>query len=367
MLPRVVAAQVVVARKWRRQRDSAQVARTDGANRELPPTVVGMKRTRQLSPPLVRRAELQAGVFTKRQANDAHTPDSALTHVVAEGTCHRVLPGLYSLSPTLTVRARIWTGLLLGGPDAALGGAAARFVLGHGPVPDMIDVWTGHRSRSDRGCWRFHTGSPPADPEAEVDELIPVVSGLLTTRDLTRATVSAHCERQLHGSARERILALSEFEADVGCSVLESRWHSGVSLPHGLPPLTWSGFDAQRSAIVGSHEDTGVELEIGLFNRGHPDRRSWDTWGTPWFHRRFATRIGGQPTLDVDWDDVVHQPCEVAAELWMLLLQAGFRCEPQTCGGCARTTYERSWNDVPPTTSCPACGSRLTALLTHSA
>lgn len=323
------------------------------------PTVVVMNRSRQMSPVLLSRAELQAGIFTKRQLSDAGSSDSALARAISDGICHRVEPGLFSLHPLLTGRARLWAGLLLGGPEARLDGEAARFARGGGPAPEFVDIWTGQSSRRGRGCWRFHTGQPPADPESDEDESDKAMGELLTTRTLKRALISQYAERQLGIRTRQLMLDLSEHHVDDGASVLETRWRKNVEGPHALPPLTWTGSDANGARIIGGFGDTRVRVELRPCRPHHRRKHVWERWETDCSDGPIATRLGDQITVSLNWDDVVGQPCGVAEALSRILLEAGLPHDPIPCARCPRVTHPSAWGGDCPIDTCPTCGSRL--------
>ncbi len=318
-----------------------------------------MNRSRELSPALLRRAELQSGIFTKRQLNNTQSSDSGLARAISDGRCHRVELGLFSLRPLLTARAKLWAGLLLGGPEARLGGEAARFILGIGSAPEVVDIWTGRSKRRDRSTWRFHPGYPPPDEKSDEEEPDQDMGALLATRSLTQALISEYAGRQLSIRVRQSMLDLAEHECDIGSSVLETRWSKDVEGPHGLPPLAWTGPGVNESKLLGGYGDAPVQVELRPASTQGRRGSICDTREADWSEGIGATRFGHQITVALDWDDVVKRPCEVAEGLSRFLIEAGLSHHPLPCARCPRVTHASDWGGDCPVDTCPTCGSRL--------
>lgn len=330
----------------------------------LATTVEIMNQSRELSPALLQQAELQSGIFTKSQVNHSDTREVALARAISDGRCHRVQPGLYSLRPLLTSRASLWAGLLLGGPEARLGGDAARLALGKGQPPEIVDVWTGSSSRRDRGSWKFHPGYPPPDPSDETNEPDAVVGTLLMTPNLEPALLSQQAERQLDIRTRQLILDLSRQPCDDGSSVLESVWRSHVQGPHELPPISWTHSTGSGVRILGSLDAAHVRIAL---QPCHPALRcgsTWQRWQMNVPDPPTCTRLGDQITVSLHWADVVKRPCKVAEEVSRALAEAGSPHIPLSCPHCPRIAQQSPWADGSSLDSCPTCGSRPAHLWT---
>ncbi len=325
---------------------------------------MSMNQSRQFSAALLQRAELQSGIFTKRQLISARSSDSVLARAISDGACHRVEPGLFSLQPLLTARAKLWAGLLLGGPEARLGGDATRFALSKGPPPETIDIWTGRSSRRDRGCWRFHTGYPPPDPDTDGDEPENALGILLTTRALNPGQISQHAERQLDLQTRQLMLNLVDETCTEGSSVLESRWCSHVEGPHGLPHVTWTRLNGSGQRIVGVFDLADVRITLQPCRPSVRGGSMWQRWEADVSKNPASIRLGDLITVSLHWNDVLEQPCEVAEEVSEALTEAGSRHVALACSGCPRMTRQPAWSDGPTVDSCPTCGSRPAYLWT---
>jgi len=340
-------------------------AHQSSGDRGVPvPTVVVMNQSRQFSPALLQRAELQAGIFTKRQVTKLQSTDSALARAISNGTCHRVEPGLFSLHPMLTGRARLWAGLLLGGPEARLGGDAARFALGEGPPPETVDVWTGHSSRRERGCWRFHPGSPPKDPKSREDHSERAMGVLLTTRGLQPALLSLHAERQLDIRTRAQMLGLLNKPRTETSSILESQWRIHVESPHELPPVAWARSTGSSLRTIGSFSESDVRIALQSFRPHLQGGSMWERWEKNASDGPTSTRLDDQLTVSLHWDDVVERPCQVAEEVSRALIGAGSSHVPLPCSRCPRVQHQPPWAHGLPIDSCPTCGSRPAHLWT---
>ncbi len=335
-----------------------------GDPRVVLPTVKIMNHSSQLSPALLQRAELQAGIFTKRQVNFAQNRDSVLTRALSNGACHRVEPGLYSLHPLLTGRARLWAGLLLGGPEARLGGDAARFARGEGSPPEFVDVWTGGCNRRNRACWRFHNGYPTKDHTDEEDKAGQAVGKLLMTPNLTPDLLSQQAEQQLDIRTRQLMLDLIRQPCDDGSKVLESTWRTNVERPHELPPISWTHSVDPGLRIIGAFDATDVRIALEPCQPVARGGSTWQRWRMDVPDPPTCTFLDDQITVSLHWADVVKRPCRVAEEVSRALNEAGSLHNPLACTHCPRVAQQPPLTQGSSLDSCPTCGSRPAYLWT---
>ena len=249
--------------------------------------------------------------------------------------------------------ADAWTGILLGGPDARIGGAAAGYLHGlFGPAPESapgrIDVLVPlARHLESRGCWRFvregarershSVGSPPRtrledtvlDLCAGRDEAATI--DLLTRAVQTRRTSVGMLRRRLSQRTRirnRRMLEAVLAEVDEGAeSPLEVAYLRHVERAHDLP----RGRRQVRSAssirdVVYDDYRTLVELDGRL---GHEDVGRFRDMA-----RDNLATLTGAATLRFGWHDVAGEPCKVAMMVENLLRLRGWTGRPASCERC---------------------------------
>ncbi|MCC2592210.1 hypothetical protein LKO27_02075 [Tessaracoccus sp. OS52] len=307
---------------------------------------------------LVSHARLRGGVFTSAHAQKFGIQQ--FSGAIARGECHRQRPGLYSLAAELDTAGKVWAGLLIAGPSAALGLAAAAWVRGQGPEPEFIDVWTGYRKLSDRGPWRFHPGSP--EDTQSTDAVNDAFGRLLVSPAPDTSLAQKLAGRALRLQDRERFLWLcEEGSAADGISAFESRLNRDVLLPHGLPFLDWENFPDGKPHDVQALL-RGVDVNI-RFDGSIPreDNRH------QWLRSLSSSEDPADPgkPLVLSWGDVVDLPCRVAGLLARRLRARTWRGELLDCTKCSPqvSMYSRTGHgDERSLTECPSCGSRLVQL-----
>lgn len=293
---------------------------------------------------LIALARSQGGVFTTKQAAAAGITRAVTQRFLDDRVWWSLARGLYCLGPDPTWEGLAWGGILLGGPDAALGYEAAGFKLGLCAEPETIDVLTPHE-RVHRGPWRFHQtdridarGEPPvagvestalalcaqADPDRLFAQLAKAVSSRRTSpqRLLDAASASPNL--------RHRALiceALGDVAEGVH-SALEARYFRDVERRHGL--LTGMRQEmlapSRYSDVVYAEPKVVVELDGRL---GHVADGVWRD-----FHRDNANTLRGYVTLRFGWHDVVNRPCEVARTVASLLTSRGWTGTLGVCANC---------------------------------
>ncbi|MCG6568729.1 type IV toxin-antitoxin system AbiEi family antitoxin domain-containing protein [Tessaracoccus sp. ZS01] len=293
---------------------------------------------------LIATARTQGGVFTTKQAAAAGITRAVTQRFLDDHVWWSLARGLYSLSPDPPWDGLAWGGVLLGGPDAALGFEAAGHKLGMCAPPSTIDVLTPHQ-RINRGSWRFHrmpgieaSGEPPvarieqtalrmcadAEPEALFSQLARAVTSRRTTpRRLLDAALATP-------NVRHRALiieALGDIAGGVH-SALERRYFRDVEQRHGLPdgvrqvslqPSRYSDVAYVEVAVV-------IELDGRLGHSGDGVFRD--------FERDNKNSIRGYVTLRFGWNDIVNHPCKVARAVAQLLVSRGWSGMMTPCRGC---------------------------------
>lgn len=304
---------------------------------------------------LLRLAVHQGGVLSTEQTRIAGLSRRVLARCRSDGTLLDVTFGLHRLPfVPWTFESAVWSGSLLGGDDARIGGlAAAHLVRLSDEPPDVVDVLVppGRRVARADPRWRFvheragvrragGRGSPPRiDVEDTVLDLCDAASelevvgwvtaavqrGLTTPQRLRRRTEERHRLRH-----RRLILHLLA-DVSVGAeSPLEVRYLRDVERPHGLP-------DGTRNRRNGSVYLTDVDYDpyallVELDGRiGHDGRGRFRD-----MKRDNVHVVLGRPTLRYGHPDVLEQPCAVAREVAGMLVRCGWTGLPTRCQRCRR-------------------------------
>ena len=309
---------------------------------------------------LLRLGVHQGGVLSTEQTQIAGLTRRVLARCRSDGTLLDVSFGLYRL-PLVpwSFESAIWSGSLLGGDRARIGGLAAAHVAGFcDDAPEVVDVLVpqGRRVARDEDRWRFiheragvrqpgGRGSPPRiDVEDTVLDLCDEsteaeVVGWVTAAVQRRLTTPERLRRRVEGRARlrHRTLVLGLL-ADVALgaeSPLEMRYLRDVERAHGLP-------DGTRNRRNGSPFITDVDYDpyaplVELDGRqGHKGEGRFRD-----MKRDNVHVVLGRPTLRYGHPDVFEQPCVVAREVGDLLVRYGWNGFPARCRRCpeARSGY----------------------------
>lgn len=276
----------------------------------------------------VRYARLRGGVFTSSDARAHNVFSPQITAAVRSEQAHRVTPGLYSLSPTLDTTGQLWAGLLHAGPDSALGGASAAYARGEGPVPEIIDIWTGRRTLKDRLNWSLHPGCPTEqDDPHDVDQ----VFGLLaSSRDVDPVDIVERAQRLLALTDRNRMLSLLDPPAVEGLSAAESLFLRNVELRHGLPRPEWHTTPTdQGQHLVARYprHDVAVVIDAGNVER------AVSRWNDTGSHR--VSYAGADIVLHLTWRDITQRACRTGYKVAELLWRSGWMGIFPECDGCS--------------------------------
>lgn len=300
--------------------------------------------TRAPTPALLELADAQSGLLSCSQVVELGGSEALIRRCVRDGHWHRLTAGILSTTRSPSWLGWVWAGVLVAGPSAVVGGAAAAHLHRIGPEPRIIDIWAPDNSPRWRSPWRFHRAwragrGEPARVSLEQatidvcsagspdDVAATLASALGTRRTSPGALRSLALESP---TLRHRGLVLSMLE-DVGSgaeSPLEVRYMRDVERAHGLPT-------AQRQVRVssGTRTDVGyldhlvlVELDGRL---GHDGTGAWRDWARDNNHA-----MSHFTTLRYGWHDVVRRPCDVAWQVGEALAQGGWAGMPRRCRSC---------------------------------
>lgn len=285
----------------------------------------------------------QRGAISTAQAINCGLTPKAVRRIAREWTT--LAPGLHIVGPvTWLPFAR--AALLRGGPDAALGGAAAAHVLGFvQESPSTITVWSPRRRsplahgklravyrRGERHAWgqlrRTSAEATLLDLAGEADEFT-LVEGVTracargaTTPSLLRKALEAR-ERQVRRALIEQLCDAAEDGVE---SVLEWLFHERVLLAHGFDLPSRQVRSAQGYRVDVWFEDVGVlaELDGSKFHDGDADAVR---------DNRHAIELG-VVTLRFTWRQVLREPCAVARVLMQALRTRGWQGGCRPCPAC---------------------------------
>lgn len=314
---------------------------------------------------LVEHARRRGGVFTTTVAEGTFGV-RGFRDAIERNECHRIRPGLYSLTPELDTNAKVWAGLQMGGSAATLGLAAADWVRGQGPEPEFIDVWVGARNLADRGPWRFHSGIP--DDLQSSQAVNEAFGRLLVTRDPDKDLALKLAGRALKLEDRERFLWLCEDgNATDGQSAFETRLNNEVLLPHGLPILEWESVPDGKP-----HEVRALlaGMTVGIQFDGSLPRENGYLFSPPGYSR-FSPNADATDTsapLVLGWSDIEDRACRTAGSVARRLRAKGWQGELMECKRCAPPKARYGYSDYAEyaeyrnSTECPSCGSQLVQL-----
>lgn len=302
--------------------------------------------TRQLPEPLAELLQVQRGIVTRAQAQEAGASTTVIKARVAQGRWQRIYPGVYAtFSGELSREALLWAALLSAGPGAMLSHQTAAELDGLTDDPSALIHVTIPRSRrvtrrpglvihvSDRAELAAHPARLP--PRTRVEEtvldLVCVSTSLdeavgwltmalgrrLSTREKLRKTLG--CRARIRWRRQLNELLAPDLAGVM--SPLEYRYVRHVERPHGLPcgarqaGARTDGRREYRDVLYKAHRVV-VELDGRL---AHPaESRHRDS-------RRdnAAAAEHGLTTLRYSWLDITAQPCRTAAQIAAMLARRG--------------------------------------------
>jgi len=295
-----------------------------------------------LSAELLALAGRQARTLSREQFVGFGVSDRALQRMLSDGTVERICRGVYATGEGGWLQ-QAWAGVLIGGPQAVLGGHAAAYL--HGLIteaPAQILVF-GPRWRQRDPRWRpvraprLGSGEPPrtrlaqtvVDVTAELDsdDMIAVVAEAIGRRRLRPAEVRqvlAATARHPHRKLLEDLVG----EVAAGArSPLEVRYARDVEGAHGLPVAVRQAGPLARYQTDAWYAEYGVlvELDGRAYHRGQAALDDMD--------RDNDHQLLGITTFRFGWRQVAR-PCRVAAIVARALRERGWSGIPRTCWRC---------------------------------
>lgn len=303
---------------------------------------------------LVRLARLQDGVISREQALGNGLSSSAVDRLVRDGFWIRLARGVYLTAPVPPPWAALaWSGVLLGGDVARLGGMAAAHL--HGLVtepPSRLDVLVPHAAAIPRvlGPWDFHrertgarqprtVGSPPrltiedtvldliGDPDCNVREVVNWLTIAVNSRRTTAKRILQTAEHR-HFLPRRAMVVRTLADVAVGArSPIEVDYLNLVERAHGLPRGRRQA-SRRRTEVDVLYEEFGllVELDGRIGHEGMGRFRD--------MRRDNASTSDGLATLRYGKADVFGIPCEVAIEVGQNLMRRGWEGPGHPCELC---------------------------------
>lgn len=311
-------------------------------------------------------AKAQHGVLARRQLVAMGMSSTTVRRRVGAWTV--LLPGVYLTTPTFdepTHLARTWAGILYAGDDACAWALTAGILHGlvgedeRTPAPwrdvalgelagSGIHVLTPGRKLRGQPGYAFsreisggRITKPGLDPPrtgiddtvldmcaaSSADEVVTWLTRAcqrrLTTVRALRGRLEARPTLRHRGLIQE---ILMDVEAGAA-TALERHGLRDVFRAHGLPEAQWqmrggghiidAVFPLYR--VVVEFDGRIGHVEEGLFR----DRR-----------RDNKHTVRGMSTLRYGWEDVVGDPCGVAAEIAVMLSSRGWPGTPEPCPGC---------------------------------
>ncbi|AXE39848.1 hypothetical protein JS278_02713 [Acidipropionibacterium virtanenii] len=290
----------------------------------------------------------QEGVISRAQALRHGLTDAGIRHFTASGTWRALSAGIYAAGHPSWLQLA-WAGVLIAGPGAALGGAAAVHLLGIADPPGVIDVWCPGKVSSvlrREPYWRFHRGarrSLGSPPRTTAEEAILTlcsqgslddIGGWLSKALFKRITTPDRLRRAVvqKPKLRQRALILETLTVVAGGSEspMEVRFKRDVEKAHGLPsPSRQKCYSRGRKSDLGYTEYGLIaELDGMIGHRGAGEIRD---------ARRDAEHlVAGLAILRFGWSDVAGHPCETAAIMARVLRARGWRGKPHDCPRCQK-------------------------------
>ena len=300
---------------------------------------------------LLRLANAQAHVLTREQVLGLGMSRHTVRRLVDQGRWQRLAPGVFvTHNGTVEWDTLAWAGVLLGGPDARLGGTAAAYadrLLEDAPIP--VEVLVPHASPArSRSCWTFVqerpgarssrcTGSPPrilvtdavldlcegASPRVLEDLLTRAMQKRLTTPLQLRRALDRRSRHSRRALLRELLLEVGEGAE----SPLELRYLR-LERRHGLPDgkrQRWTSSPGRRDVLYREY-GLVVELDGRLGHVGEGKFRD--------MARDNAALLEQIMTMRFGFGDVAGSPCLVAAQVAQVLGQRGWAGSFRRCPAC---------------------------------
>lgn len=279
--------------------------------------------------PLVRLAERQWGVVSRRQLLDGGLSEAGIGRWIGRGHLHRVHRGIYALGHArLSVEGHLVAALLRAGPGAALSHRTAAWWWEIDTVvPSTIHVSTPGKCGSWRGVVVHH----PRRVERVRRRGLPVTSVERTLLDLAAALPGARLRKALADAEYQGLLDITAVERILG------RGHRGVpalraALEHHLPELARTRSELEERFLL-LCEGAGIATpEVNTMVEGFLVDALWRDQGLVVEldghaaharpaaverdrHRDLGLRSAGYVVLRYTWRQVTQQQGRLAADL----------------------------------------------------
>jgi very-short-patch-repair endonuclease len=304
----------------------------------------------------------QSGLLARWQAAECGLAYASLDNLLRCGRWQHLYVGVYAqFTGILSRDATIWAALLRCGPDAVVSHFTAAELDGirgrrvesiHVTIPAPRRVKGSDHSgrnglpriavhRSERITAARHPAkSPPrtrveetvldlAELASDVDEVFHWLSAACASRHTTPERLAAAVADRARLRWRAEVLtALGEVKDGVH-TLLERRYVRNVEVAHGLPRAKRQVRRQRgtRSAYMDNeYSDYGVVVELdGLAYHLVEDR---------WLdiHRDNYLARDDLIVLHYSWADIMTRPCEVAAEIALVLRRRGWGGQLRRCG-----------------------------------
>lgn len=308
-----------------------------------------MRPTQTITEETVRLLSVQAGVIAREQALGCGLSPKAVARLVRDERWTRIATGVYvkgCAEPTF--EQLLWTGILLGGEPAAVGGQAALHKLGVGARPETVTIVVPahvrrrlplefETLRDNRGRLDDARGSLPlirvedalldATLGWSLEEFVAGVTdatrlGLTTAKEVERTLRL----RDRHKGSRELLEVLADLQGIE--SNLEFVFRRDVLRAHGLPEGRRQVRTRRRRRVDVYFDEFGVIVEVDG-RRGHQEGRFRD------FTRDNDHAASLHVTLRFGSYDIRENACALAAQVGNALALRGWQGEFALCPNCS--------------------------------
>jgi len=309
----------------------------------------------------------QAGLLARWQVAECELSYASVDNLLRSGRWRHLYAGVYAgFTGALSRGATAWAALLRCGPDAVLSHFTAAELDGirgrrveatHVTIPGPRHVRGSDHDgrnglppivvhRSERVAAATHPAKSP--PRTRVEETVLDLTDLARDADEVFHWLSAACAGR-HTTPARLVAAVTDrarlrWRADVLAAlgevtegvhtVLERRYVWNVELAHGLPKARRQARKrrgAGSAYLDNEYPDFGVVVELdGLAFHLVEDR--WHE-----LHRDNYLARDDLIVLHYSWADITTRPCEVAAEVALVLRRRGWTGGLRRCGPSCRS------------------------------
>lgn len=308
----------------------------------------------------------QRGIVARWQISACASDRYAADGLLRQGRWQALYRGVYATYTGRPSRTgMLWAGVRRCGPEAALSHFSAAELdriadepsdAIHVTIPETVRIRFSRSEfsgglprivlhRSSRITSARHPARTP--PRTRVEETVLDLTDVAWSFDTAFSWLSTACGRrlvtpdQLRTAARSRarmrwrgdvLEALDEIVEGV-LSNLERHFLRNVERPHGLPRPRRQARRRRGSrsmCLDNAYEQFGLDVELdGLAS--HQAETRWQD-----IHRDNYLAGTGTITLRYNWADVTRRPCQVAAEIALVLRSRGWTGTLRACPQCGQ-------------------------------